>query len=563
MAGVSAVPEMLPVNSGAFSALARAQYAALARMRWNVFRHGIRSVKGAVESGARAVTLVIFSIMGLGIAFGLGAATYGIASNNSWAFLPFVFWGVGLLWQMVPITMASFQEQFDTNGLLRFPVGFSAYFLLHLVFGLVDSSTIVGTFCCIGIFAGFTAARPDLAGWMAVALIVFAIFNIFLVRAILAWIDRWLAQRRTREIVTAIFFILVLGMQLVNPALRAGSKPGVISDKTRVEGLHWLRVADKVQRWLPPGLGAAAVSEGKDGHAGAGLEALALLGVFTLAVGGALSARLHAEYRGESLGEAPSRQKSERRQGEWLIDGSGPIAAVMEKELRTLKRAMPFLYAIALPLVMVFVFSGLRGLRSDTAHHMPFGLLISLIYAFLGFTQLFYNNLGPEGVGIQLLFLSPTPIRKVILAKNLFHALLFSVDALLTIVIASWRFGVPTLDALAATIAWLLFALPVHLAVGDIFSITMPYRVNLGRIGRQRGSQANALLSMAVQVGVLVVSAGVFALSVWVGRLWMAVPLFLILAAGSIFAWTRVLNRVDQMANDRRDDLIATLAKAE
>jgi ABC-2 type transport system permease protein len=532
-------------------------------MRWNVFKHGMRSAKGAVESGARAVTLIVFSLMGVGVAFGLGAAAYGIASNNAWEFLPLLFWAVLILWQMVPITMASFQEQFDTNGLLRFPVGFSAYFLLHLVFGLVDSSTIVGTFCCIGIFAGFALARLDLAGWMAVALFMFAIFNIFLVRAILAWIDRWLAQRRTREIVTAIFFILVLGIQLLNPAMRAGTKPGVISDKARLEGLRWLHVVEQVQRWLPPGLGAAAVSESNNGHAGDGLESLALLGLFTLAVGGSLSARLHAEYRGESLGEAPSRQKSERKQGPWLIDGSGPVAAVMEKELRTLKRAMPLLYAIALPLVMVFVFSGIRGLRSDSPQHVPFGLLISLVYAFLGFTQLFYNNLGPEGAGIQLLFLSPTPIRKVMLAKNLFHAALFAVDALLTCAIASWRFGVPSPDALAATIAFLLFALPVHLAVGDIFSITMAYRVNLGRIGRQRGSQANALLSMAVQVGVLAVGAAVFGISVWAGKLWMAVPVFLVLAAGSIFAWTRVLNNVDRMANNRRDNLIGTLAKAE
>jgi membrane protein implicated in regulation of membrane protease activity len=68
---------------------------------------------------------------------------------------------------------------------------------------------------------------------------------------------------------------------------------------------------------------------------------------------------------------------------------------------------------------------------------------------------------------------------------------------------------------------------------------------------------------MAVQVGVLAVSAGVFALSVLIGKLWIAIPIFLMLAAGSITAWMKVLNRVDQMANARRDDLIGTLAKAE
>ena len=34
----------------------------------------------------------------------------------------------------------------------------------------------------------------------------FAVFNILLVRAVFAWIDRWLAQRRTREILTRFFW---------------------------------------------------------------------------------------------------------------------------------------------------------------------------------------------------------------------------------------------------------------------------------------------------------------------------------------------------------------------
>ena len=41
----------------------------------------------------------------------------------------------------------------------------------------------------------------------------------------------------------------------------------------------------------------------------------------------------------------------------WLIDGSGPIAAVLEKELRTIPRSMPLLFAICAPLLTVLVIS--------------------------------------------------------------------------------------------------------------------------------------------------------------------------------------------------------------
>jgi len=58
---------------------------------------------------------------------------------------------VFLFWQMIPIMMASFQEQFDLSILLRFPVAFGSYFLLFIVFGLADSSTILGGLCCVGL----------------------------------------------------------------------------------------------------------------------------------------------------------------------------------------------------------------------------------------------------------------------------------------------------------------------------------------------------------------------------------------------------------------------------
>jgi ABC-2 type transport system permease protein len=196
-------------------------------------------------------------------------------------------------------------------------------------------------------------------------------------------------------------------------------------------------------------------------------------------------------------------------------------------------------------------------------HPSSFSMLVSLAYALVGFTQLFYNNLGPEGPGIQLLFLSPTPMRTVILAKNLFHILVFSIDAILVCIVASLRIGWPTPAAMAATVAWLLFALPVHLAAGDAFSLHMPYRMNLGRITRQRGSQASALLSMLIQLGVLGIGAGVFAACSYFNKLWLAVPIFLVLAIGAIISWMQVLNNVDAIAARRRESLLATLVRTE
>ena len=115
----------------------------------------------------------------------------------------------------------------------------------------------------------------------------------------------------------------------------------------------------------------------------------------------------------------------------------------------------------------------------------------------------------------------------------------------------------------SSRIGWLAFALPANLAAGNILSLTMPYRVNLGRIGRQAGSQANALLSMLIQAMILGIGAGVIGLCTFLGRPWLAVAILAVLAAGAMIVLTIVLRNSDAIAGKRRDGLLAQLAKAE
>lgn len=557
MAGLAeAVSGEVQTGGGPFGQFARAQYSALASMRWSMFRNSLRSTQGAMEFGARSITTIIYTLMGLTVASGLGAIAFGAAAHGRWEILPVLLWVVFAMWQIVPITMASFQQQFDMGGLLRFPIGFGSFFLLHLIFGLVDLSTIMGSMCCLGIWIGVTVARPQLFAWAALALLAFAIFNLFMARAIFAWIDRWLAQRRTREIISALFLFGILGLNLVNPAFHAEKTK--MSAHTREQGLHWLHTASAVQQWLPPGLAARAMHPHEEGGTVPWAENLALLGIYLGACGATLGIRLRAEFRGENLGEAPARNKVERRREQWLLGGSGLISAVIEKDIRTLLRALPLLYGLAMPLVMVFVFAGLFKGKS-----IQWALLICLAYTVLGFMQLMYNNLGTEGAGIQLFFLMPTPIRTVILAKNLLHASLLVVEAALVCLLVFVRYGPQPLDLMMAAWAWIVFAVPLNLTVGNVFSIHMPYRVNLGRIGRQRGSQSNALFAMLVQTGALGVGAGAIGLCHFFGQLWLATPILLVFAAGAAIAYFRVLANADRMANNRREDIIAELVRTE
>lgn len=551
-------------RAGVLSRVTRGQYAALAAMRVRLFVNGFRTTAGAFELSARTVSFLVYCLMGLGLGTGAGAVAYSLVARRRWDELSVEFWILCALWLAVSVALASFQEQYDLSGLLHFPVSFKSFFLLYLIFGFVDVSTIIGGLCCLGILVAIAFARSGLIVPALAALGGFAAFNILLVRAVLAWIDRWLAKRRSREFVGAVFLIAILSLQLLNPVVRdqSHSKHARHRDRRETgESVLLVRVVESAQAWLPPGLTMAILRAADDRDPAVAAETLGALGIYLLAAGALLGVRLGAEYRGESVGEAPVQKSREKSHSDWLIGGAGPLSAQIEKELRTLIRSMPQLYSVCVPMLMVFVIASLFRQNADSPQHaFRASLPVSVAYGLLGFTQLMYNNLGGEGRGIQMLFLLPVPMRTILLGKNLFHAALYALVAFGSGVLASIRMGRPSGVMMATTIAWVAFALPANLAAGNILSLNMAYRANLGRIGRQSGSQGNSLLSMLIQSAILGVGAGVIGLF---GESWLAVPVLCVLACGAVLGWVLVLRSADRIADSRRDTLIAKLARIE
>ena len=571
MAGVT----MVGVNragGGVLGREARTQYAAMARMRWRMFVNGLSSIHGLLDLGATGIAWLFYSVYGLALGVGLWVASYSLALRVSWQYLPILFWSISFLWLMFPIAVASFQQQSDLGSLLRFPVRFGSYLLLDLISGLMEASTIVGLLCCLGVWLGIVMARPDLYLWAMLPLSVFAVFNTLLVRAFFAWIERWLAQRNTREILGAVFMVLVMSLLVINALFNQKHYEGSKRHRDEAAPLRetldkyapLLKTANRVQQWLPPGLAARTLQRGIEQKPVAGLASVGILALWVILAGSALAGRLKAQYRGQNLSWASRPDKATARGGGWTLGGSRPFAAIVEKELRSLMRTMPLLWAMCVPALFVLVIAGAfhHGPSSDK-NSFQFAFPLCVAYALLGFTGLFYNNLGAEGAGIQLLFLSPTPIRTVLLAKNLLHSILFVLVGFAAGVLSCVRLGVPPYAVLTATGAWLVFALPCNLAAGIIFSLTMPYRINPGRITRPAGAQANTLPAMLIQLGVLGVGMLVFWFSWSFKNRWLPVPIFLALAVGAAFVWTRVLHYSDENANQHRDSLIATLMKAE
>jgi ABC-2 type transport system permease protein len=546
---------------------ARPQLAAVAELRWRIFANSLRTFRGRLELASRIFIALAFVAGGIGGAVGLGGAAWFVISQGNAEWVGGLLWPVFLFWQLFPLMATAFTQNVESANLLRFPLSYRSYFLIRLVYGSLDPATAVAGLWLLGIDIGIGVARPSMLPWATIVLLTFALVNLILARMLFAWLERWLAQRRTREIMGILFFLFILSFQLIGPLIAVYEHRSV--PETRILG----QKLSKAQRPLPPGLAAAAIAGAAHRQTesnpvtASGLPFL-LLGCYGIAFLWLLNFRLRAEYRGENLSESTGRKASISglpavRPG-WNLPGlPGPVAAVFEKELRYLGRSGPMLFTLIVPLFMLAVFRS-SGKNEGLFAHAP-GLTFPLgaAYSLLLLTNLSYNNFGADGGGTQFFFASPARFRQIMLGKNLAHTAVFAVEVLLVWLGTCLLYRPPSIGVTLATLAGILFVLPIDLAAGNLFSIYSPSRVEAGVFGRQRASLTTVLASFGIRGSLFGVGAMMLWLSRIYGNSWMELLIFLLPAAVAVAAYVFALDRVDGMALKHRENLISNLGRSQ
>src|ERR1700731_4654757 len=197
----------------------RGQLTAIADLRRHMFINGLRSKRGKMELASRLLITLFFAFGGLG---GFIAATgfswYFVSQDNA-EYLAILLWPIFFFWQLFPVMSPDFPNNPDSAELLRFPLTYRSYFLIRLAYGFFDPASALGTVGLLGILLGISLARPWLFPWALLVLLTFALFNLVLMQTIFAWVERWLAQRRTREIMGVLFILTMLSFQLIGPAV--------------------------------------------------------------------------------------------------------------------------------------------------------------------------------------------------------------------------------------------------------------------------------------------------------------------------------------------------------
>src|SRR5580698_2971393 len=461
---------------------------------------------------------------------------------------------------------SAFSENVDSSNLLRFPLSFPSYFIIRLVYGSLDPSTIIGCLWLAGLTIGIGIAQPGLFLWAALVVLVFAVFNVLLARMIFAWIERWLAQRRTREILGAVFFIFIICFQFIGPLMsRYGEHRHPDASRVTAQALPY-------ERALPPGLAAAAIARGVKGAFVPALGAFALESIYTLAILWLLNVRLRAQYTGENLSEAAARKISVKEESarrlSWNISGvSAPVAAMLEKEVHYLSRSGPMLFTFVMPVVILLIFrlgpAGTPGRQSNFLSHTPdLAFPVGAAYALLILTNLVYNCFGADAVGMQFYYVSPVRFREILMGKNLTHALLLAGEVAAVWLAVCFMFRPPAVDVTVATVTGVAFALLLNLTAGNLLSIYTPKKIDYGAFGKQRASTTTVFASLGIQFAVFGLAAVTLLIARAFGRIWLAAVIFLVLAGLVAIAYSVVLKRVDQIALDRRDAILAELCRA-
>jgi len=554
-----------PVSADAAESVGHGQLRAISGLRWRLFVNSLRSTRGQLELISRILVGFGFTVGGLGGAIGLAIASWYLLTNDDAPVLAAILWVIFFFWQVFPLMATAFTNNPDSSELLRFPLTYRTFFLIRFAYGSFSPQTTLALLWTLGMLAGIAYASVWLIPWALLGLGSFVLFNLLLSQMIFAWIERWLAQRRTREIMSVVFILGAISFQLVGPAVRyLGRQP--VSPEMK----HWLDILLAAQGVLPPGLAADVIVQARNLHFLAASGSVVLLLGFCTSVAYFLHVRLMAQYRGESLSEAPSRsdsQKLRERPEAWELPGlPAPLAAMVHKEVYYLLRSGPMLLTLIMPVFMLIVVR--LGPMSSLHRASPFGPAQDFAFPMVGayslliLTNLVYNSFGGDAGGILFFFASPVSFRQIMLAKNLTHGIVLLLECAVAWVAVAFFFGVPTPAVLAATLAGLLFGAPVNFAAGNMLSLYSPKRIDHAAFGRQRASQFTVFLSLLVQLVVIGLGVGAFALGRYLGSIWISASIFMVL---SVISWTVywiTLRRTDTIALTRREQLMAELCRA-
>jgi len=538
------------------------QVRAIASLRWRILRNSLSKKSNVLDMIGLIFAGIFAAILVIGLSFGCAVGAYTILSSNQPAWIALLFWGIFIFWQFFPLFAAGFGVSFQFRSLLRFPMSRSVFYLLGLAYGLADFSALASVCWLFSMTVGATLARPGVLPSMLVVVVLFMLLNVTLERLVGSWLERLLSRRKTRELFFALFILSMVSLNLINPIV---NRYGALLRPLATRIIHYFS-------WLPPSLAGRAIAAAAQAHLGGIALGSAGLLLYGAVFGVLLWRRSDAQYRGEELSEsaAPTSVTAARAGVEAgdtpdrLSALSPQVAAVVRKEFRYLTRNSFSFFTLIVPPMMVFVFSSMFSGKHPTSEHqvspeMLFpGIMAYLVLILMGPA---YNCFAFEGRGIQTYFMVPLRFREVFLGKNLMLLSVLAVEMGLSLVMLSWRLGLPSLPVLVATVAAIVFAVVGQLTLANWSSLNFPRKLEFGQMRGQRQSGMAVLIAFGAQFVFGGVSAVIILGGHWTKNRWLPAEAFALLAAAAVGGYFASLDALSRVAEEKKEVLIEALCR--
>ncbi len=419
----------------------------------------------ARPSGGRVLAGVLWLFWyGLWTFLGVAAGLYtGLAPRADLEFaLPAILMGTCLFWQLAPVLTTDAGASLNVRKILLYPISDGELFVVELLLRLTTALEMILVLAGTGIGL---AANPAVPRWFPeLALLVFVTFNLFLSAGLRSLLERLLAIRRVRELVVLIM-------------VSCAALPQVLGSTAWGRDLR--RLFSVRQTVLLPWAAAAHLALGNQ----VGV-ALAILVASTAAAYafGRLQFRRSLRFdvaAARSAGSAGSARWTDRLYGWPAAFLSDPLAALVEKELKTLARSPRFrvVFLMGFSFGAIIWWPMMHGGRS-----VPGGLSYPVVvsgYAMILLAEVaFWNQFGFDRSAAQLYFSAPPPFALVLRAKNLAGMTFVALEiVLILLVCALLRVPLPLASIVQAILVTLVFSL-YFLSVGNISSVYQPRPVN-------------------------------------------------------------------------------------
>jgi hypothetical protein len=521
-------------------------------VRWQLFRNSLKKPGRNREFvfSVLGVVLMGFVIAGTSIGFFFGTFI-SVQAGRIWV-VNLLLWTVLLIWQLAPILFEGFSPGLNFREIARYPISFSLYYTLSALYGLLDPAAIASLLWLAAIWLGLTLGNPSWAILGGLALLLFAGLNLLCNRIVIGFFERFQSTRKGRERLAVIFLIVMTLPQLIQ----------VLSyNWSRVTSFLPLRSLQKVVIPVNTISPAGLVVESLSWHGFSALAPMILLLLYVLLAGLLLSYQLGRIYQGEIYAEGISAQHELKVQPGWAVPGFDPtVVAIVEKELRYLRQNSRVVVQLIYPIVIVALFATARGpvAKAFGAGRVgPLGLIASVLV--LNVPNLGYNIFGMDQEGFGRWLLSPLPLEKVILAKNLAHGALFLMIYLLVAAVSLAITSTSFLSLASMTIGFVVLLL-VQLTAGNIISAHWPRKVDLTRMSSRMASSAAGFASLLVTLPSSIAVALVILLASYLHLPWLPLVAGLVLLAVVLALYSHFLRRAAQYLYDHLEEIEKALS---